>query len=105
MITRNAFGLAALLFFGIGTISPPAHAENISACPTTISTPGTYTVTKNLKATGTCITVATSATPSGTLNNVDIVIDLHGHTITGNGTGSGITDTDLRWGCNAATAK
>ena len=55
MITRTALGLASLLFLGIGTISPPAHAENISACPTTISTSGTYTVTKNLTATGTCI--------------------------------------------------
>jgi hypothetical protein len=86
MITRIAFGFAALLFLGIGTISPPAHAENISTCPITVSASGVYTVTKNLTATGTCITITAAA---------NVVIDLHGHTITGNGTGNGITDTNL----------
>ena len=85
MITRTALGLAALLFLGIGIILTPAHAENISACPTTVSTSGTYTVTENLTATGTCITITAAA---------DVVIDLHGHTITGNGTGNGITDAN-----------
>jgi len=89
MITRITLALTALLLVGIGAISPAADASTpISACPFTISSSGTYTVTANLTATlptGTCITITEDA---------DVAIDLQGHTITGlgNGTGDGITD-------------
>lgn len=86
MITRTAVGLAALVLLGMGVISPAVFAQNISACPTTISASGTYTVTANLTATGTCITITAAA---------DVAIDLHGHTITGNSTGNaGIIDAN-----------
>jgi hypothetical protein len=87
---RTALGLAALLLLGIGAILPAAYADGtISACgaggviPSTAS--GTWTVTKNLTATGTCIKI----------NANGVAIDLHGHKITGpgNGTGAGITDS------------
>ncbi|MBW4618861.1 MAG: hypothetical protein KME17_05820 [Cyanosarcina radialis HA8281-LM2] len=55
-------------------------ATNINTC-TTISTPGSYIVTQNLKANGNCILINTSF----------VTIDLGGHTLTGNGTGFGIS--------------
>jgi hypothetical protein len=86
MIKRTTLGFTALLLLGIGAISPVAHANNvdISACPATAGISGdTYTLTANLTSTGTCVTITAS----------DIAIDLHGHIITGDGTGDGITDT------------
>ncbi len=43
---------------------------------------GTWTVTRNLTAKGNCITIKANG----------VSIDLHGYTITGNGTGAGIID-------------
>jgi len=66
---------AAPLLLGIGAFSPPARAQGgtISACPTIVNAPGTWTVTKNLTAAGVCIIIkANGAT-----------IDLKGYTITG----------------------
>ena len=50
----------------------------ISACGTTISTPGSYYVTQNLSTTGTCITVTSN----------DVTIDLMGLSLTGGGAAS-----------------
>src|SRR6266478_4610503 len=88
MITKTAktaLRRVALLLLGMAAISPAAYADGtISACPTTVTGPGTWTVTKDLTATGTCITI----------NGNGVAIDLHGHTITDLGTGAdfGITD-------------
>ncbi len=85
---KTALALAALLLLGIGATSPGAHAAGgkISACPTVIpgTATGIWTVTKNLTATGTCITVKANG----------VAIDLNGFTITGPGIGTnfGITD-------------
>src|SRR6266436_220658 len=80
MITKTAktaLRRAALLLLAIAAISPGAYADGtISACPTTVTGPGTWTVTKDLTATGTCITI----------NGNGVAIDLHGHTITDLGT-------------------
>ena len=83
---KTALRHAALLVLGIAAISPAAYADGtISACPTTVTGPGTWTVTQNLTATGTCITIQGNG----------VAIDLQGHTITALGTGAdfGITDS------------
>ena len=74
--------LAAVVGLSLGVMVPAASAADITACPFTITVPGTYEVTKNLTSAGTCIKVEVSK----------VAIDLKGHKITGNGTGSGITD-------------
>ena len=53
----------------------------ITSCPFTITTAGNFFLKTNLTATGDCIIV----------NHNDVGIDMKGHTITGNGTGSGIS--------------
>jgi len=73
--------LAAVL--GLATMTAAAAAAPpptpLSACQT-ISASGNYVVTTNLSATGDCFVPANNA----------IGIDLKKHTITGNGTGSGV---------------
>ena len=65
--------------------SSPSHASTaVSACGT-LSMPGNYFLTKNLTATGTCITVASEG----------VSLDMKGHTITGNGTGDGVSDGNV----------
>jgi hypothetical protein len=54
----------------------------IWTCPYNIATAGSYAVTNDLKATGTCITISIPLD--------DVAIDLQGHTVTGGGTGYGI---------------
>lgn len=83
MTIKNAFALAALLLLGIGAISPTAHAAGtISACPTTITSAGKWTVTTNITAAAgvNCITVAADR----------VEIDLQGYIITGSGYSSGV---------------
>jgi hypothetical protein len=71
------------LLLGIGTpLGAAWAATTISTCPYTIATSGDYVLAANLKAAGTCITIAANT----------VTINLHGHKITGNGTGFGITD-------------
>ena len=72
--------LAAMLV--IGGLCGRARADTpISACGP-LALAGNYFLTSNLTATGDCIVIAAS----------NVGIDLKGKTITGNGTGSGITD-------------
>jgi hypothetical protein len=73
---------AMLLIGGIGARASADTA--VSACGT-LAPAGNYFLTKNLSATGDCLVIGA--------NNV--AIDLRGKTITGNGTGSGITDGGL----------
>jgi len=71
-----------LLIGGLGGRASAAPTA-ITACGT-LSTPNTnYFLTKNLSATGDCLVIAAD----------NVAIDLKGKTITGNGTGSGITDS------------
>jgi parallel beta-helix repeat protein len=89
MIMKTALALAALLLLGIGAISPAAHAAGtISACPTTITSAGKWTVTTNItaKAGVNCITVAADR----------VVIDLQGYTVTGSGFSSGVISDGAR---------
>ena len=85
-IKLSAWGLTAALFtmLLIGGLCGRAGAvitNPISACGT-LSSPGVYFLTGNLSATGDCLVIAAD----------NVAIDLKGKTITGNGTGSGITD-------------
>lgn len=58
-----------------------AASTPVSSCGT-LSPAGNYILTKNLTATGNCLVIAAA----------NVAIDMNGKTITGNGTGSGITD-------------
>ena len=62
-------------------VSPSRADTAVSACGT-LSAAGNYYLTENLTATGTCIVV----------DSEGVSLDMKGHTITGNGTGDGITD-------------
>ena len=68
----------------LNTIGGPAGVDAvrtpISACGT-IAAPGSYVVVKNLAATGTCLFITAD----------HVTIDLNGFTLSGDGTGSGIT--------------
>ena len=72
--------LFAMLLIG-GLCGRARAGTPISACGM-LSAPGNYFLTSNLTATSDCIVIAAS----------NVGIDLKGKTITGNGTGSGITD-------------
>src|SRR5260370_4736839 len=74
---------ALLAMLLIGGLCGRARADvAVSACGT-LSTPATnYFLTQNLTATGNCLVIAAD----------NVGIDLKGKTITGNGSGSGITD-------------
>jgi hypothetical protein len=65
-----------------GVADEAKAATPIATCPYTIASPGSYVLTKNLTVAGTCITISANA----------VVLDMQRHTITGNGTGNGITD-------------
>jgi hypothetical protein len=82
---NRRLGLVAFLLLSTGASAPASAAAaptRISACPYTITAPGNYVVTRNLTATGTCISFATPVS--------NVALDLQGHSITGNGTGYGI---------------
>ncbi len=73
-----ALGALALIIFAV---SPSRADTGVSSCGT-LSAAGNYFLTKNLTSTGTCITVASEG----------VSLDMKGHTITGDGSGDGITD-------------
>jgi hypothetical protein len=76
--------LVALVGLSLGLMAPAASADTeITSCPTTIIAAGTFFLKKNLTSSGNCIIV----------HHSNVAIDMRGHTITGDGTGGGITDT------------
>jgi len=77
---RYALGAVAALVL-LWAASPARADTAISACGP-LSAAGKYFLTKNLTATGTCITVGSEG----------VSLDMKGFTITGNGTGDGISD-------------
>jgi hypothetical protein len=65
----------ALVTLALGALAQPAWARiNITKCQT-ITKPGSYRLTTDLHATGTCLVIASD----------DVSLDLDGHTITGPG--------------------
>ena len=88
-IKLSARGLTAALFTmlligGLCGRASAAAPTPITACGT-LSSPGNYVLTGNLTASGDCLVIAAD----------NVAIDLKGKTITGNGSGSGITDGDV----------
>ena len=73
----GVLGVLAMLL----TASPSRAATAVSSCGT-LSAAGNYFLTKNLTATSTCIVIGSEG----------VSLDMRGHTITGNGTGDGISD-------------
>jgi len=86
MRSARVLTVAAILTctFGLGVPEATAKVTLIKACPTTITAAGSYLLDKSLTAIGTCITILTDF----------VTIDLSGHILTGNGTGSGISDNE-----------
>ena len=65
----------------------PSHADTaVSACGT-LSSPGKYFLTTNLTSSGTCILVTSEG----------VSLDMKGHTITGDGSGDGISDGGVKF--------
>ena len=85
MLFRRGFGGFTFVVLGALALlmaASPSHADTaVSACGT-LSSAGNYFLTQNLTATGTCITVS----------HEGVSLDMKGHSITGNGTGDGISD-------------
>ena len=83
-LSARAFTAALFTMLLIGGLCGRAGAiitNPISACGT-LSSPGAYFLTGNLSATGDCLVIAAD----------NVAIDMKGKTITGNGSGAGITD-------------
>jgi hypothetical protein len=79
-IRGYAFGVVAAIALVLA--AAPARADTaVSACGT-LSAAGNYFLTKSLTATGTCIIVGSEG----------VSLDMKGFTISGNGTGDGISD-------------
>lgn len=85
-IKLSARELTAALFamLLIGGLCARASADTAVSTCGTLSAPGNYFLTTNLSATGDCLVIAAD----------NVAIDLKGKTITGNGSGSGITDAN-----------
>jgi len=78
----KGYALGALGALALLLAASPSRADTaVSACGT-LSSAGNYYLTKNLTSTGTCIVVGSEG----------VSLDMKGHTITGNGTGDGISD-------------
>jgi len=72
--------LAIVAVFAAVLFSAAAFATDISSCPYTISSPGTYVLTQNISSSGTCITIDVG----------NIELDCQGFTIDGDDSGYGI---------------
>ena len=85
MFFQRGFGgyaLGALAALAMLLAASTSRADTaVSACGT-LSPAGNYFLTKNLTSSGTCIVIGDQG----------VSFDMQGHTITGNGTGDGITD-------------
>lgn len=84
MIRRQIYCvLVAMLAIGLLGYAPDvlAGVKKIKKCGT-ITAPGSYQLDKNLNATGDCLVIQANF----------VTIDLNGFTVTGDGTGDGITD-------------
>jgi hypothetical protein len=75
--------LCALVF---AAVPSRASAQTVLTACGTISSPGNYVLKNNLTASGDCFVISAD----------NVAINMNGHTITGDGTGNGITDNDVR---------
>jgi hypothetical protein len=79
---KKMVGTVATMAMLFGIADTAKAATPIATCPYAITSPGSYVLTKNLTVAGTCITISANT----------VTLDMQSHTITGNGTGNGITD-------------
>ena len=90
MFFQRGFGgyaLGALAALAMLLAASTSRADTaVSACGT-LSSPGNYFLTQNLTSAGTCIVISSEG----------VSFDMRGHTITGDGTGDGITDGGSRF--------
>ncbi len=86
MFTRTrSLALVALLWISAAIAAPTASAQvTLNDCGL-INAPGNYVLARNLTHAGTCFTITADG----------VALDLRNHKITGNGTGSGITDLGI----------
>jgi parallel beta-helix repeat protein len=84
LFTRGIRGYALGVVAAIALVlaAAPARADTAVSDCGTLTTAGNYFLTKNITATGTCIIVGSEG----------VSLDMKGFTITGNGTGDGISD-------------
>src|SRR5437899_6709268 len=78
--------LAASVVLGLSTIAAEAQGPGLISSCQPITQPGSYFLTRNLTATGSCLTIQANF----------VTLDLGGFVITGNGTGSGIAATPIQ---------
>ena len=85
MFFQRGFGgyaLGALAALAMLLAASTSRADTAVSSCMTLSSPGNYFLTKNLTSAGTCIVIGAEG----------VSFDMQGHTITGNGSGDGITD-------------
>ena len=85
MFFQRGFGgyaLGALAALAMLLAASTSRADTAVSSCMTLSSPGNYFLTKNLTSVGTCIVIGAEG----------VSFDMRGHTITGNGTGDGISD-------------
>ena len=78
--------LAASVVLGLSAIAAEAQGPGLISSCQPITQPGSYFLTRNLTATGSCLTIQANF----------VTLDLGGFVITGNGTGSGIAATPIQ---------
>lgn len=83
----SAVAVVGVLSLGAGAGVATAQPTPISACGT-IAASGSYKLTTNLSAAGDCLVLTGSA-------NANTTIDLDGFTMTGDGTGAGISNDSV----------
>jgi hypothetical protein len=88
MATRYSTGrliIAVLAALFCLTAAKTASAQTVLSACGTISSPGNYVLNTNLTTSGDCFVITAS----------NVALDMKGHTITGDGSGNGITDDGL----------
>ena len=89
MLFRRVGGFTFVVLGALALLmaASPSRADTaVSACGT-LSSAGNYFLTQNLTATGTCIIVG----------HEGVSLDMKGHSITGNGSGDGISDGGIEF--------
>src|SRR5260370_10135728 len=78
----RGYALGALAALAMLLAASPSRADTAVSSCMTLATRGNYFLTKNLTSAGTCIVIGDEG----------VSFDMKGHTITGDGTGDGISD-------------
>jgi hypothetical protein len=91
---KRPLALVVLMLAIVGAGVAPSGARAADAsCGMIITTPTTITLTQDLVCNGTAISI--DFTQGGSVYNIGVSINLNGYTISGDGTGSGISIRDI----------